>query len=143
MLGPTRPRTTSFERAVVRRGEDVEPAVVVVVPGPAGEPAARAVDAHVAGHVGEASRRVVVVEPGQPAQAVDEQVRIAIVVVVDPGAALVEFLIFCRRRRLAPPRPRTCRRRDCDTAGSAASRRRRRGRASRRCRNRPRRPRWN
>ena len=34
------------ERAVVGGGEDVEPAVVVVVPGPAGKARCRAVDAH-------------------------------------------------------------------------------------------------
>ena len=37
---------------------------------------------------------LVVVQPGEPAHAVDEEVRIAIVVIVDPGAALVELLAF-------------------------------------------------
>ena len=54
------------ERSVVTGGEDVEPAVVVVVPGPAREALLRPVDAHGLGHVGECPVAVVVVEPRGP-----------------------------------------------------------------------------
>ena len=78
------------ERAVVAGGEDVEPAVVVVVPGPAREAVVGPVDAHRRGDVGEGAVAIVVIEPAVAVQVVEEQVGIAVVVVVDPGAALAE-----------------------------------------------------
>ena len=132
-----------FQGEVVRSGEDVDPAVVVVVQRPAGEAREWPVDAQLVAHVLERAVAVVPVEPAFSRQVVQEQVGKAVVVKVEPGAALAEFLdLFVdagRWRRL----PRTCRCRDCGTAGWAAARRRRTGRPSRRCRSRPRRPRWN
>ena len=78
------------ERAVVAGGEDVEPAVVVVIPGPAREAVPRAVDAHLRGDVGEGPVAIVVIELGRAVQVVEEQVGITVVVVVDPGRTLAE-----------------------------------------------------
>ena len=71
------------ERDVVASGEEVEPAVVIVVPGPAREPIARAVDAQGLGDVGEVALAIVTKQPGIAVQVVDEEVRIVIVIVVD------------------------------------------------------------
>src|SRR5207248_510606 len=75
-----------------RGGEDVDPAVVVVVAGPAGEAAGRTVDAHLLRDVRESAVAVVAEQPGRPgglAQQgrdadVQEQVGVAVVVEVEP-----------------------------------------------------------
>ena len=83
--------------------EEVEPAVVVVVPEPAGEAVVRLGDAEPLGDVGERAVAVVVVEPIGLAQVRDVQVGPAVVVVVAPGDALAEAVVArprpTRRRR--------------------------------------------
>ena len=81
-----------FQGEVVRGREDVDPAVVVVVQRPAGEARRRPVDAQLAAHVLERAVAVVLVQPAFAREVVQEQVGKAVVVVVDPGAALAEFL---------------------------------------------------
>ena len=63
---PIRPLTTSATESVVAGGEDVEPAVVVVVPGPAREALAGSVDAHGLGDVRERAVAIVADTAGRP-----------------------------------------------------------------------------
>ena len=70
--------------------EEVEPAVIVEVPEPAGERVvvARPGDAELAGDVAEGAVAFVVVEPAGPVQVRDEEVEPAVAVVVAPGRSL-------------------------------------------------------
>ncbi len=110
------------ERTVVAGGEEVEPAVVVVVPGPARETLVRPVDPHRARDVGEGAVAVVAEQAGVPGQIVEEQVGITVVVVVDPGGALAESPVLLVARRPWRRPPRTCRLPGCDTGGWAGAR---------------------
>ena len=131
------------DRAVVAGGEDIEPAVVVVVPGPAREAVSRAIDPHRQGDVAEGPVAVVAIQLGGPAQVVEEQVGIVVVVEVDPVRPLADERGPVLAEQAGP---------GGDLLEGAvlpvviepvwaAARSRRTGRASRRCRSRPMSPR--
>src|SRR5262245_46135888 len=82
-----KPADNVGERIFVTGGENVRPAVVVVIECPAGEAIRRSVDAHRGGHVGESAVAVVVIERSRTADRIDEQVWKAVIVEVDPGGA--------------------------------------------------------
>ena len=77
------------QRAIEAGGEDIEPAVVVVVPCPARKTAVGPIDAHGRLTVGEGSVAIVMKQPAGLG-VVEEQVGIAVVVVIDPGTSLAE-----------------------------------------------------
>ena len=85
---PFMPLTMSSTRIVEAGGEDVEPAVVVVVPRPARKADLGPVDAHRLGDIVERAVAIVVIKPGGPFHIVDEQVRVIVVVEVDPVGTL-------------------------------------------------------
>ena len=88
--------------AVRRGGEDIEPAVVVKIPGPASEALDRPVDLHLRRDFREPAVPLVVIQSSGVFQVVDEQVREAVVIIVKPGATLgpPRWLAFnsCRGR---------------------------------------------
>ncbi len=73
--------------------EDVQPAIVVVVPEPAGEAGAGLGHAEPIGDIGECGVAVIVVEPIILVQIRDVEVGPAIVVVVAPSDALGESVV--------------------------------------------------
>ena len=83
------------ELGVVVVDEEVEPAVVVEVPEPAGERpvVARPGDAHLAGDVAERAVPLVVVQPAGRVEVRDEEVEPAVAVVVAPGRPLGHALV--------------------------------------------------
>src|SRR5205807_1175958 len=69
----------------VAGGEDVGPAIIIVVEGPAGEAGLGPVNAHGLRNVRKGAVAVVAIQPGAAPQ-VEEKVWVAVVVEVDPGA---------------------------------------------------------
>src|SRR5262249_30978045 len=70
------------------KGEDVQPTVIVEIPGPAGKSLGGPSNVHRLGHVAEGAVAIVMEQLGLSLEVVEEQVRIVVVVIVDPGGAL-------------------------------------------------------
>ena len=81
---------TSESVAKIGVDPEVEPAVVVVVPEPAGEAVGRLGDAEHGGDIDERAVALIVIEPVGLAQVGDVEVGQAVVVVVAPGDSLAE-----------------------------------------------------
>ena len=82
------------EVAAVVADEDIEPAVVVVVPEHAGEAVRRPDDPQLGGDVDERAVALVAIEPGGAFHVRDEQVEPAVVVVVAPGRPLRPSIVL-------------------------------------------------
>ncbi len=76
--------------AVVTGGEDVEPAVVIKIPRPAGKAVIRSIDSHQRCLIAETAVTVVMVQPGVAAKIIQKKVGITVVIVVNPCATLAK-----------------------------------------------------
>ena len=76
------------ERTVVARGEDIEPAIVIVIPGPARKADMRILNSHAFCNISEFTVTVIAEQLCSVIPIVDEEVGITIVVEVYPISSL-------------------------------------------------------